>query len=40
MNPYGDILLRAMAAASVTYFVTRIALDAVPAAYAAWSAVN
>ncbi len=40
MNPYGEILLRAMAAASVTYFVTRIAMEAVPAALAAWSAAN
>jgi len=35
MAPYGEILLKAMAAASVTYFIVRIAIDVAPAAYAA-----
>ncbi len=35
MSPYGEILLKAMAAASVTYFLARMAVDVVPAAYAA-----
>lgn len=35
MNPFGEILLKAMVAATVTYFVLRIAIDVAPAAYAA-----
>lgn len=35
MNPYGEILLKAMVAASATYFLLRIAVAAVPVAYAA-----
>ncbi|WP_424362918.1 hypothetical protein [Methylocystis parvus] len=35
MNPYGEILLKAMVAATVTYFTLRIAIDVAPAAYAA-----
>ncbi len=34
MNPYGEILLKAMVAASVTYFLVRIAVDVAPVAYA------
>jgi hypothetical protein len=37
MYPYGEILLKAMAAACVTYFLVRIAVDVAPAAYAAVS---
>ncbi len=33
-NPYGEILLKAMVAASVTYFLVRIAVDVAPVAYA------
>lgn len=35
MNPYGETLLKAMAAASVTYFALKIVIDVAPAAYAA-----
>ena len=35
MNPFSDILLKAMAVATVTYFTLKIAFDLVPAAYAA-----
>jgi hypothetical protein len=35
MNPYGETLLKAMAAASVTYFALKIAIDVAPVAYAA-----
>lgn len=35
MNPYSEILLKAIVAASATYFLVRIAVDVVSAAYAA-----
>jgi hypothetical protein len=38
MNPFGDILLKAMAVATVTYFTIKIAIELAPTAYAglAW----
>ncbi|HEY8161168.1 MAG TPA: hypothetical protein VIF34_02705 [Methylocystis sp.] len=35
MYPYGEILLKAMAAATIVYFFSRIAFGVGPAAYAA-----